>query len=53
MSDEEYESMTGILDLAEDVTLGFIAEKRLKNSRESDYIDIESLCRKLGTAPKD
>ena len=46
------QSMTGMLDLAEDLILGFIAEERLKNSRESDYVDIESLYRKLGTVPK-
>ena len=43
MSDKEYESITGQLDRAEDVLLGLIAEGRLKDSRESDYVDIESL----------
>lgn len=43
MSSEEYEYITGMLDVAEDLVLGFIAEERLKNSRESDYVDIESL----------
>lgn len=43
MSSEEYEYMTGMLDVAEDLVLGFIASERLKNSNESDYVDIESL----------
>ena len=43
MSNEEYESMTGMLDIAEDLVLGFIAKERLENSQESDYVDIESL----------
>ncbi|WPD24954.1 MAG: hypothetical protein SD837_10385 [Candidatus Electrothrix scaldis] len=43
MSDKENESITGLLDRAEDVLLGLIAEERLKDSRESDYVDIESL----------
>ena len=43
MSSEEYEYITGMLDVAEDLVLGFIASERLKNSSESDYVDIESL----------
>lgn len=43
MSDKEHESITEQLDRAEDVLLGLIAEERLKDSRESDYVDIESL----------
>ncbi|MCI5149659.1 MAG: type II toxin-antitoxin system Phd/YefM family antitoxin [Candidatus Electrothrix sp. MAN1_4] len=43
MSSEEYEYITGMLDVAEDLVLGFIASERLKNSNESDYVDIESL----------
>ena len=43
MSNEEYEYMTGMLDVAEDLVLGFIAKERLENSKESDYVDIESL----------
>jgi prevent-host-death family protein len=43
MSNEEYESITAMLDLAEDLVLGFIAKERLENCQESDYVDIESL----------
>lgn len=43
MSNEEYEHLINILELAEDLVLGFIASDRFKNSKESDYLDIESL----------
>ena len=43
MSNEEYEHLINSLDLAEDLVLGFIASDRFKNSKESDYLDIESL----------
>ncbi|CAN2039988.1 Antitoxin [Candidatus Magnetomoraceae bacterium gMMP-15] len=43
MSNEEYEHFINVLDMAEDLILGFIAADRLKNSKESDYVDIESL----------
>lgn len=43
MSNEEYEHLTGIVDMAEDLVLGFAASERLKKSKESDYIDIETL----------
>ena len=36
MSNEEYEHLINILDLAEDLVLGFIASDRFKNSKESD-----------------
>ena len=43
MSTEEYEHLTSILDMAEDLVLGFIAADRFKNSKETDYLDIETL----------
>lgn len=43
MSNEEYEHLTNILDMAEDLVLGFIAADRFKNSKETDYLDIETL----------
>ncbi|MCK4336823.1 MAG: type II toxin-antitoxin system Phd/YefM family antitoxin [Candidatus Aminicenantes bacterium] len=43
MSNEEYEHLTNILDMAEDLVLGFIAVDRFKNSKETDYLDIETL----------
>lgn len=43
MSNEEYEHIQQIVETAEDIVLGFIAHNRLKNSKEKDYINIESL----------
>ncbi len=43
MSNEEYEHIQHILETAEDFILGFIADKRCKNSTAKDYIDIETL----------
>jgi prevent-host-death family protein len=43
MSNEEYEHLQHVLEMAEDLVLGFIAEERFKNSKDSDYIDIEDL----------
>ena len=43
MSNEEYEHIQHIVETAEDIVLGFIAHERFKNSKETDYIDIEKL----------
>lgn len=43
MSNEEYEHIQKMLDLAEDLVLGSIADTRYKKSRARDYIDIEEL----------
>jgi prevent-host-death family protein len=43
MSSEEYEHMQDVLEVAEDLVLGFIAQERFKKSKEKDYIDIEAL----------
>ena len=43
ISNEEYEHLTNILDMAEDLVLGFIAAGRFKKGKESDYLDIETL----------
>jgi len=43
MSNEEYENIQHIIETAEDLVLGFIAEERLKNSNDKDYIDINDL----------
>ena len=43
MSNEEYEHIQHLVETAEDIVLGFIAHERFKNSKESDYIDIEKL----------
>lgn len=43
MSHEEYEHLQQVLDLAEDLVLGLIADERFKNSKEKDYLNIEDL----------
>ena len=43
MSSEEYEHLQSVLETAEDLVLGFIAEDRAKKSKDRDYIDIEDL----------
>jgi len=43
MSNEEYEHIQRVSDIAEDLVLGFIADKRYKSSTAEDYIDIETL----------
>jgi prevent-host-death family protein len=43
MSNEEYEHIQDILETAEDLVLGFIADARYKSSNGKDYIDIEAL----------
>jgi len=43
MSNEEYEHIQNILETAEDLVLGFIADARYKSSNGKDYIDIEAL----------
>ena len=43
MSNEEYTHIQNVLEMAEDLVLGFIAQERFKNSKDSDYIDIEDL----------
>ena len=43
MSNEEYEHIQQIVETAEDIVLGFIANERYKNSKEKDYVSIESL----------
>jgi len=43
MSNEEYEHIQHVLDTAEDLVLGFIADKRYKSGTAGDYIDIETL----------
>ena len=43
MSNEEYEHIQNILEIAEDLVLGFITDARYKGSNGKDYIDIEAL----------
>lgn len=43
LSTKEYEHIQELLEIAEDIALGFIADERSKNTKEKDYIDIENL----------
>ncbi|GBE06331.1 phd_YefM [bacterium BMS3Abin10] len=43
MSNEEYEHIQQVVETAEDIVLGFIANGRYKKSKEKDYVNIESL----------
>ncbi|MEK7449059.1 MAG: type II toxin-antitoxin system prevent-host-death family antitoxin [Planctomycetota bacterium] len=43
MSNQEYQDIQNIMETAEDIVLGFIAQERFKNSREKDYINIKNL----------
>ena len=47
MSTEEYERMQEMLELAEDIVLGFIAQERFKKSKAEDYVNIEDLLRSM------
>ena len=49
MSNAEYESMQSLVDVAEDIVLGYIAHERQVKSKAKDYIDIEDL---LNRSPK-
>ena len=43
MSNEEYENIQNLLELAEDLILGSIAHERYNSSTDEDYIDIKNL----------
>lgn len=43
MSNEEYEHIQHLVETAEDIVLGTVAHERFKNSKETDYVDIEKL----------
>jgi prevent-host-death family protein len=43
MSNKEYEHIQDLLETAEDLVLGFIANGRFKSTKEEDYVDIENL----------
>lgn len=45
MSNEEYEAMQSLVETAEDVVLGFVAQQRAVSGKSKDYVDIESLLR--------
>ena len=46
ISSEEYEHMQEVIDMAEDIILGSIAQNRYENSTDKDYINIEQLLKK-------
>ncbi|MCB4792093.1 MAG: type II toxin-antitoxin system Phd/YefM family antitoxin [Elusimicrobia bacterium] len=43
MSNKEYNKMTKMVKIAEDIILGVIAKERLLNSKNEDFVDIEKL----------
>jgi prevent-host-death family protein len=43
MSSEEYERIQDVLEAAEDLVLGQLADERFTDSSDKDYLDIESL----------
>jgi len=45
ISDKEYKRMQHLLDMAEDIVLGFLAEERFKKSKNRDFTDIETVFR--------
>ena len=49
MSDKEYQRIQQLLDMAEDIVLGYLAEQRHKNSKAKDYVAIETLLKKAGS----
>jgi PHD/YefM family antitoxin component YafN of YafNO toxin-antitoxin module len=48
MSNEEYEKTEQLLEMAEDIVLGYLAKSRYENTKEKEYIDIEEVLKKLG-----
>ena len=43
MSNEEYEHIQEIMDIAEDFVLGYLAKERFDNSDQEDYVDLDTL----------
>lgn len=43
MSNKEYEDLQTVIEIAEDIALGFIARNRFEQSKDEDFIDIETL----------
>lgn len=43
MSNKEYKHIQHLVEIVEDIVLGFIVHKRFKNSKKDDYIAIEKL----------
>lgn len=43
LSNESYAHMQQLLETAEDIVLGTVADARYRNSRQKDYVSIESL----------
>ena len=44
---EKFHQMEATLDLLEDFALGFLAQERESQSKASDYVDIETVKKKL------
>ncbi|MFH1238698.1 MAG: hypothetical protein V1653_01135 [bacterium] len=48
MSNEKYEKTELLLDIAEDIVLGYLAKERYANSTERNYADITTVLKKWG-----
>jgi prevent-host-death family protein len=46
MSNQEFEKNESLLEMAEDIVLGYLAKNRYTNSTEQDYIDIKAILKK-------
>ena len=47
MSNEEFEKTETLLDMAENIVLGYLAKERYTRSTEKDYVDIEEALKKV------
>jgi prevent-host-death family protein len=48
MSNEEYEKTESLLDMAEDIVMGYLAKERYENSSPNDFISMEVALKKAG-----
>jgi len=43
ISNEEYEHIQEIMEMAEDFVLGYLAKERFENSNDGNYVNLETL----------
>ncbi|MBI5555794.1 MAG: type II toxin-antitoxin system Phd/YefM family antitoxin [Elusimicrobia bacterium] len=48
MSNEEYEKTESLLDMAEDIVMGYLAKERYENSSDKGFISMEAALKKVG-----
>ncbi|MFH1260041.1 MAG: type II toxin-antitoxin system prevent-host-death family antitoxin [Elusimicrobiota bacterium] len=49
ISSSEYQKFEELLDMAENIVLGYLAKERFNRSNEKDYISIETVLKKIGS----